>query len=177
MSHKPARLPALLRGSAAGLLTAALTLAAHGLGGGALPPGPAAVQLLIVAVTVGAVGSAVPRAGDVRVMLALLGAGQLVGHGILAAAGHAHTPAVAAPGWTMASAHLAAVALGAVLISLGDRLCRTVSRTLRRSVRYAARPVASPPGTAAIVADQPLHATLVLVSSLSHRGPPVGAAR
>ncbi|OAN36969.1 hypothetical protein [Mycolicibacterium iranicum] len=43
MSKAPAR----LRGTAAGLLTAALTLAAHTLGGGQLPFGATGLQLVV----------------------------------------------------------------------------------------------------------------------------------
>lgn len=162
---------ALLRGGAAALLTAALTLAAHAVGGGGLPSGPAVVQLLLVAATVGAAAGMLPRTGDARWMALLLAAGQLVGHGILGAAAH-HTYADAAPPWLMAAAHLAAVLVGAVLISIGDRLCRTLSRVVRQALLRVPSPVVVPAAVGAAEADQPLFSSLALVSSVSHRGPP-----
>ncbi|KMO75841.1 hypothetical protein [Mycolicibacterium chubuense] len=174
MSGPSVRQGALLRGGAAALLTTALTLAAHALGGGGLPSGPAVVQLLLVAGTVGATAAALPRTGDVRLMTLVLAAGQLAGHGILSAASH-HAHADPAPLWAMAGAHLAAVLVGAALISAGDRLCRALSRVVRRTLVHLPPPVSSAPAAAVGDADQPLFSALVLVSSLSHRGPPVEA--
>lgn len=172
MSSPSVRQGALLRGGAAALLTAALTLAAHALGGGGLPSGPAAVQLVLVAATVGATATALPRTGDVRLMALLLAAGQLAGHGILSAAAH-HAHADPAPRWAMAAAHLAAVLVGAALISAGDRLCRALSRVVRRTLVRIPPPVSAAPAAAVGGADQPLFSSLMLAWSLSHRGPPV----
>lgn len=177
MSDAPARHAARLRGTAAGFLTGTLALAAHGVGSGALPTGAAAPELLILAATAGALAAAIPRAADAHVMLGLLCAGQLVGHLMLAAAGHSHGPSHAPAAWMMALAHLGAVAIGAVLISLGDRLCRAVSRVLARPGRCAALPAAPPAIVAITSADQPLRWTLFLAASMSHRGPPVSLAR
>ncbi len=161
---------------AAGLLTAALALAAHSAGGGALPSGPAGIELLLVAATVGVTAAVLPRAGEVATMLVLLGAGQLVGHGVLAAAGHLHSAAGAGPARIMAAAHGAAIVVGALLISAGDRLCRTVSRVLRRTLRPGRPPVLIACVAAAGRTDQPLHVTYPLISSWSYRGPPAGTA-
>lgn len=172
MSSPSVRQGALLRGGAAALLTGALTLAAHAVGGGGLPSGPAAMQLLLVAATVGATAAMLPQTGDARLMALLLAAGQLVGHGILGAAAH-HSHAASTPPWLMVAAHLAAVLVGAVLISVGDRLCRTLGRVVRRTLVRIPPPVSVSPAAAVPDADQPLFSSLVLVSSLSHRGPPV----
>lgn len=166
------RQEAWLRGGAAGLLTPALTLAAHAVAGGGLPSGPAAVQMLLIAVTVAVTAAMLPRTGDVRLMALLLAAGQLVGHGVLGAAAH-HVHADAAPPWLMAAAHLAAVLVGAVLISVGDRLCRMLSRVVRRALVHLPSPMSATPAVGAARADQPLFSSLALVSSVSHRGPPV----
>lgn len=160
---------------AAGLLTAALTLAAHAVGGGATPAGPAAIQLLVVAVTVGVLAARVRRAAEVPVMLGLLAAGQLVGHLILAAAGHSHHPGPAP--WSMTLAHLVAIGSGAVLISVGDRLCRALSRVVRAATRRAEPPTATPYAPQATCADQPLRWRLLLAASMSYRGPPVSSVR
>jgi hypothetical protein len=173
-----ARLPAALRGTAAGLLTAALTLAAHALGGGVavVPSGPAIVQLLLVALTVAGAAALLPRTGDVRVvavvLAVLLGAGQLAGHGVLAAGAHVH--AAGAPRPLMVAAHLVAVVLGAVLIGLGDRLCRMLTRVTRRILARLVLPVPAAPPMRLPVADL-LPDCIRLFSSLSHRGPPVAA--
>lgn len=172
LSSSAVRQGALLRGGAAGLLTATLTPAAHAFAGGGFSSGPAAVLVLLVAVTVGATATLLPRTGDARLMALLLAAGQLVGHGVLGAAAH-HAHADPAPPWLMAAAHLAAVLVGAVLISIGDRLCRMLSRVVRQVLPRVPSPVSATPAVGAVQADQPLFSSLALVSSVSHRGPPV----
>jgi hypothetical protein len=168
---------ARLRGLAAGLLTAALAVAAHGVGGGAVPSGAATAQLAVLAAAIGALAATIARAADARMLLGLLAAGQLLGHLMLEAAGHAHTLNSAPPAAVMLAAHLTAIAAGAVLIATGDRLCRAVSR----AVRAAVRSICVPPGAPTVVtmrgADQPLRSALLLAASVSHRGPPVSPAR
>ena len=66
-----------LRGTAAGLLTAALAVAAHSVGSGAPPTGAVVAQLAVLAATVGALAATIARAADARVLLGLLAAGQL----------------------------------------------------------------------------------------------------
>lgn len=164
---------ALLRGTAVGTLTAALAVAAHGVGGGALPGGAVAGQLIVLAVTLGTVATTVPGAGRTAVLWGLLGTGQLVAHVLLATAGHSHG---VQPGPAMFGAHLAAVSLGAGLIACGARLCAAVSRAVRVVVPEG-RAVPVPPSCAMTRgADQPLHSALFLASSMSHRGPPVGVS-
>ena len=166
------RAPALWRGAAAGLLTGALTIAAHSVGGG-VPAGATAGQLLLVAAIVGGVAVSVPRANDVRVLLCLLATGQLVGHAVLATQGHIHGTPSAPPGWVMPAAHLVATAVGAVLISAGDQLCRALSRVVSRVARRHV-PAAMAPRLATVAnADHPMRSTLQLAFSISHRGPPV----
>ncbi|AFM19716.1 hypothetical protein Mycch_5029 [Mycolicibacterium chubuense NBB4] len=177
MSANSARHAARWRGAAAGLLTGTLTLAAHGAGGGPLPAGPATAQLLLVAAAVGALAARLPRTGRFGPILALLTAGQLIGHGLLSALGHAHATPSAGPAWLMLSSHLAAVGTGALLIVVGDRLCRTLSRALHRTTRPDAPAVPAPRATPGRTADQPLRSALLVASSMSHRGPPVSAAR
>ena len=164
-----------LRGTAAGLLTAALAVAAHGVAGGALPTGASAAQLAVLAATVGTVAATLARAADTQVLLGLLAAGQLFGHVMLSAVGHSH--ASATPAAAMLVAHLAAIAAGAVLIAAGDRLCRAVSRAVRAAVRTVCPPVVVAPVMASGDADQPLRSALLLAASVSHRGPPVRLAR
>jgi hypothetical protein len=165
--------PARLRGTAAGLLTAALTLAAHSLGGGHLLVGATTLQLAVVAGIVGTLATSL--SGGVRGLAALLALGQTAGHAVLAAHGD-HT-GTGAPTWVMIAAHGAATVLAASLISLGDRLCRTLSRAVRGAAPCPPTPVSAAQTVALWAADQPMRAALVLASSISHRGPPVTASR
>jgi hypothetical protein len=165
-----------LRGIAAGLLTAALATGAHGAADGAAPSSTAVALLAVLAATVGGLAATVSRAADVRVLIGLLATGQVLGHVMLAAAGHSHGAASAAPASAMLIAHAVAVIVGALLIAAGDRLCRAVCRVVEVAARTVAPPV---PACAFVVADadHPLRSMLLLAVSVSHRGPPVCAAR
>jgi hypothetical protein len=174
VSAQPAT-AARLRGIAAGLLTAALAVAAHGATDHAVPSGTAVALLAVLAATVGALTTSMSRASDARVLLGLLGTGQLVGHVMLTVAGHSHGTA-AAPGSAMLTAHALAVLAGAVLIATGDRLCRAVSRVLEVAVRAVVPPVPTKPFVIAC-ADHPQRSALLLAASVSHRSPPVSLAR
>jgi hypothetical protein len=168
---------ARLRGTAAGLLTAALAVAAHAAGGGAPPTGPVVAQLAVLAATVGALAATIARAADARVLLGLLAAGQLCGHIVLSAVGHSHASTTAPPAVVMLAAHVVAIGAGALLIAASDRLCRAVSRAVRAVVRIVAAPVAVVPVVVIGDADQPLRSALLLAASVSHRGPPVSRYR
>jgi hypothetical protein len=167
---------ARLRGTAAGLLTAALAVAAHGVGSGAPPSGAATAQLAVLAATVGALAGTIRHATDARVLLGLLATGQLLGHLLLGAIGHSHAPNTAPPAAVMLGAHVVAIAAGAVLIAAVDRLCRAVSRAVQAAVRIVCAPVSPAPVVATHAADQPLRSALLLAASVSHRGPPVSFA-
>jgi hypothetical protein len=163
---------ARLRGSAAGLLTAALAVAAHSVGSGALPSGAVVAQLAVLAATIGALAASISRAADARVLLGLLAVGQLCGHLMLSAVGHHHAVA-GPPAAVMLAAHAVAIGTGALLIAASDRLCRAISRAVRAAVRTVAAPVTGPNVVVVGQADQPLRSTLLLAASMSHRGPPV----
>jgi hypothetical protein len=168
---------ARLRGSAAGLLTAALAVAAHSVGSGAPPTGAVVAQLAVLAATAGALAATITRTADARVLLGLLAAGQLCGHAILSAVGHSHAATTTLPAAVMLAAHVVAAGTGALLIAASDRLCRAVSRAVRVAVRIAAAPVAVAPVVLIGEADQPLRSALLLAASVSHRGPPVSRDR
>ncbi|MCV7299151.1 hypothetical protein H7J93_05795 [Mycobacterium barrassiae] len=165
-----------VRGVATGLLTAALALAAHGAGGGALPTGAATALLAILAATAGALSASIPRAGSARVLLLLLAVGQVLSHLLLSVVGHHHTGSTAPPAAVMLAAHVVAIVVGAILIGAGEHLWRTLSRAVRAVVRVVCA-VAVRPLTVTRRADQPLRAALLLAASVSHRGPPVSLAR
>ena len=176
MSAPPAGPVDRVRGVATGLLTAALAVAAHGAGGGALPTGATAALLAVVAATAGAVATTISRTRSPRYLLALLAAGQLLGHVLLSAAGHHHAGPTAPPAAAMFAAHLLAIVAGATLIGAGDRLWRALSHTVRAVVRVAPA-ITATPAAAPRSADQPLRSALQLAASVSHRGPPVSLAR
>jgi hypothetical protein len=160
---------------AAGLMTAALAVAAHSVGSGAPPTGAVVAQLAVLAATVGALAATIPRAAEATVLFGLLAGGQLCGHVLLSAVGHTHAATTAPPATVMMAAHVVAVAVGAVLIAACDRLCRAVSRAVRAAVRIAAEPVDVTPVAAVGQADHPMHWRLLLAASVSHRGPPVSS--
>jgi hypothetical protein len=168
---------ARLRGTAAGLLTAALAVAAHTAGTGVAPTGPVVAQLAIVAATVGALAATIARAADTWVLLGLLATGQLCGHVILSTVGHSHAATAAPPATAMLAAHVVAIGAGALLIAACDRLCRAMSRAVQAAVRIVARPVSLAPALPIGEADQPLRSALLLAASMSHRGPPVSRYR
>jgi hypothetical protein len=163
---------ARLRGTAAGLLTAALAVAAHAVGSGVAPTGAVTAQLAVLAAMVGALAATIARAADARVLVGLLAAGQVCGHVMLSAVGHNHAT-TAAPPAAMLAAHVVAIGVGALLIAACDRLCRAVSRAVRAAVRIVVAPVAVAPVVVIGGADQPLRSALMLAASVSHRGPPV----
>ncbi|WKG03327.1 hypothetical protein [Mycolicibacterium sp. HK-90] len=164
---------AALRGTAVGSLTATLAVAAHGVAGGVMPSGAVAAQLVVLALTLGAVAATVARANRATALWALLGTGQLLAHMLLATAGHAHD---ARPPLVMLVAHLVAVTVGASLIASGARLWAALSRVVRAAVRAVRGTPVTTLAVATSGADQPLHSALLLAASVSHRGPPVGAA-
>ena len=136
-----------VRGVATGLLTAALAVAAHGAGGGALPNGAATVIACRSRGDRRRVGHHRPAArASPRRLLALLAVGQLLGHLLLSAAGHDHAGSTAPPAAAMLAAHLLAIVVGATLIAAGERLWRALSRAVRAVVRIVC-PVAVRPMT------------------------------
>lgn len=160
------------RGAAVGVLTAALAVAAHGTANAAAPSGGAATLLVVLAATLGGVAASCRRADGLAGLTVLLGGGQVLGHLLMATAGHVH----AAPGPAMVAAHAAAAFVGAALIVSGERLGRALSQTLRGfALPSTGRPRCSAASWRG--SDQPLQWMLLLAASVSHRGPPVGFSR
>lgn len=159
------------RGAWTALLTTALAVGAHSVADGP-PSGPGVALVVVVAGTLGAVSASTRQWRGAPALIAVLTAGQFLGHLVLAASGHAHT-AGGAPTPVMVGAHAGAVVCGAVLIAVGDRLYRALSntvRTLTASPSLSAEPCVIEGPTS----DQPLQSMLRLAASLSRRGPPVG---
>lgn len=160
--------PAVLRGLAAGALTAALALAAHAAAGGMVSSGAAAL-LVLVSAALGALISGAPRTTEVPALIVLLGAGQLVGHLTLAAAEPCHT---GSPGPAMLSAHLLAVVAGGLLISGAERLCQVLSTALGLCAAPEPGRWAMARSARAPRPDHPLQSRHLISVSISHRGPP-----
>ena len=160
------------RGASTALLTAALAVGAHALAGG-VPSGAGVALAVVLAAAVGALAASTRHALGICGLVAVLAAGQVLGHAVMAAAGHAHSAHVA-PTSLMVGAHGAAVVAGAVLIAAGDRLCRALSTMVRALIVRAPRP-SHVVDIAAAAANQPMQWMLLLRASVSHRGPPVGA--
>lgn len=178
MTACPSSPAGLLRGLAAGSLTATLAAAAHAAGGGVAPSGASSAQLVLLGVAVGALSATVGSGDRFRVLLGLLAAGQLFGHLLLATVGHHHDAGTAHPSAVvMMAAHVAAVACGAALIVAAEYLCAAVSRAVRGVARRVSTVVTATPTAAPGHADQPLRSALLLAASMSHRGPPVSAVR
>lgn len=175
MPIRPVPATALLRGSAVGIATATLTVAAHAAAGGGLPSGVGAVQLALLGLTIGGV-TALLRHGDrVVVLIAALAAGQSIGHVLLGAAGHHHGVGGSPSSTVMLAAHACAVVAIAALIAVGEILVRAVSRAVRATAPLPTSPV--PPSAAPVLrrCSHPMRSTLLLAASSSYRGPPVRA--
>src|SRR5271166_1037238 len=175
------------RGAATALMTSALAVGAHGVADGDPPSGAGVALLAVLAVTIGAVaatggrsaaatgGTTVAaksgRAPGRTILLAILASGQIIGHLVLAAAGHHHGAAWGAPAAPMIAAHAVAVVAGALLIAGADRLFRALS-TAVRGVAGLHHPLAAAATSPVVAGDQPHQAMLLLAASVSHRGPP-----
>lgn len=133
-------------------------------------------MLALLSVTLGALVATVRDATDVRVLVAVLAVGQLLGHALLGAGGHDHPVSGGVSTGLMVGAHLAAIAVGAALIAFGGRLGAAVSRVLVAVRRLVGLAVVAPSVITVDSADQPLQSARLLSASLSHRGPPVVVA-
>lgn len=172
-SHSPAP-EARLRGTAVGVLTATLAAVGHAAAGGGAPSGAAVVQLALLAVAVGALAATVREADRFIVLVAVMTTGQVFAHALLVATSHHHGGTSTT---VMAAAHGAAVVAVAALVTVGDHLCRAMSRAVRRVTPPLRGPRVAASDVVFRQCDHPLRSTLALASSLSHRGPPVTAAR
>ncbi|WP_319448417.1 MULTISPECIES: hypothetical protein [unclassified Mycobacterium] len=170
-------LTARWRGIATAALTAALAVAAHGAAGGPTPSGAGAAVVGVMAITLGALATAIPKLASWPGLLALLASGQLFGHVLLGSAGHQHSAMMAGHhAAVMTAAHVVAVIAGAALIAAAGRLSAALSRAVRSAIAPQRVPVGCAPAPAFEGDDQPLQSSLLLAASVSHRGPPVRLA-
>ncbi|NKY57490.1 hypothetical protein [Nocardia flavorosea] len=160
----------VLRGASVGALSAIVTAAAHGAGGGARPSEAGCLLLIVVCAAIGRAAASMPEISRPRLMGALAAA-QAFGHLVLSAM-TAHPHSGTADG-RMLWAHLVAVVAGAYLIGAAERGSRWAVSTLRRVV----------PGPDPVPIDRPLGLPvtvyrvtrtprLVDLSGTGTRGPP-----
>ncbi|MFD7046166.1 hypothetical protein [Rhodococcus jostii] len=165
---------ARVRGAAVGSISGAVSIAAHGIAAGGMPPCEAAVVLLLAACA--AVGVAVAasrvRDRDTVVLVAALTAGQLVGHTTLGLVGdHAHGVGLSAP---MIAAHLAAIVVSAGVVHGAERACLRVLAVVTRTVLVILTP---PPVDAGTWSPIPVYRAklslwLLISAAAGTRGPP-----
>lgn len=164
---------ARVRGAFVGAASGALSVAAHGVGGGAMMPSEAALILLLaISAAVGGAVAALGERGGWASTPATLVVGQLLGHTILTiAAEHDHgsflTP-------TMASAHAFATVLCALLIRAAVRghghalsILRRILPALNLSIPVQEFPRAGAPEYRPDVVLR-----LLVCSGVGTRGPP-----
>lgn len=168
---------AQVRGAAVGSVSGAVSIAAHGVAGGGMPPSQSAVVLLLAACAgVGAAVAAVTvRDRNWLFLLAALTAGQVVGHTTLTVVDdHAHglelSPA-------MIAAHLAAVAVSAAVVRAVEGACLHVLGAFTRVMLVL---VSVPPAQTVVWSATPVYrATLSLWllagAAAGTRGPPTAA--
>jgi hypothetical protein len=174
VSRSRASVAARGRGVAAGALTAALAAVAHGWASGVAPSGSGLSLLGVLGVSLGALAATMRATATLPGLLAVLSVGQLIGHVLLGVSGHHHT-AAGPSGAAMTGAHIAAVVVCAALIAAAYRFGEALSRTVRAVAVPHVLAVPAAADAVARSADQPLQATRLLATSLSHRGPPVPA--
>ncbi|WP_280438348.1 hypothetical protein [Nocardia carnea] len=146
MSSNPYTDPAPLRGCVVGVATGALAVAAHGVAGGGYPTSAGTALLLLTALLTGWVSGSVATGARVRFATAgpriflPLAAGQFVGHWALTGLTGHHAETATASGGTptggslsaaMLGAHLLAVLLCTLTITVAERLYRAASAVLR----------------------------------------------
>jgi hypothetical protein len=155
------------------MLTAALATVGHAAAGGDAPSGAAVVQLALLAAAVGSFAATVRGADRFVVLVAVMTGGQVLAHVLLSAASHHHDGTSAT---LMLAAHVVALIVAAGLVTVGEYLCRAISKVVRGVTPSPREPVVAACAVAFPRCDHPLRSVLALASSLSQRGPPVTAA-
>ncbi|MTK49205.1 hypothetical protein GL303_22360, partial [Nocardia seriolae] len=162
---------ARLRGAAVGASSGAVAMLAHGLGGGATVPDGTALALLFAACTlIGIVVATIrPRYGLAGTM-AMLAAGQSIGHAALSMSPGHHHPG-SSP--SMLLAHLIAIPVGALVIRAAEAGMRRAVTSVRRFILALASAPCPPAGPRrARPADDRAEAGRLLVSPGIRPPPP-----
>ncbi|WP_198163356.1 hypothetical protein [Rhodococcus sp. WMMA185] len=165
---------ARVRGAAVGSFSGAVSIAAHGIAGGGMPPSESAVVLLLaVCAAMGAaVSSVAVRDRDWLFLVASLAAGQLMGHATLGLTGdHAHGFGLSFP---MMAAHATAIAISAALVRGAERACLRALAAMSRILLTVPTPLRVDTGTwsATPVYRAKLSLWLLVSAAAGTRGPP-----
>ncbi len=167
---------ARVRGAFVGAAAGAVSIAAHGLGGGALTPGQSALGVLIgVCAGLGVLAGARPGPAGLPELMVLLGAGQAIGHAALSVGPGHHHESTATSG--MLVAHLVAIVCGAVLIHAAESALGRAASSVRRTLA-ALRPAPHRDDDARVgvpAAGPSLPRLPLLASAVGTRGPPARA--
>ncbi|MGY0501065.1 hypothetical protein ACWZHB_21490 [Nocardia sp. FBN12] len=166
---------ARLRGACAGSMSAALSLAAHGMAAGGSLPGSTAIVLLAAAsAVVGALVAGVGplRNGAVGLATVLLG-GQLIGHTTMSWSGHSHS-ADDSLGLGMLTAHTIAAIVAAAVIVGAEAAYRVGSTVLARilPLRYRTPRIPDPAPSRLVHRDRVI-LRIFATRSLRTRAPPL----
>jgi hypothetical protein len=168
-----------VRGLLLAASSAALAVAAHGLGGGAVADSGFTV-LLATLLAWG--GTTLARRGGTPVLVAVLGVTQACQHLLLTeiASGHLRGPA-AFDGWTMFGTHAAATVLTAVLLTRAGAALTTIGAALAWLLGRLYALVAGPVPPRPVTAGTPLPARpgalleVLLRQVCARRGPPLAS--
>lgn len=170
-----------VRGGSVGAVSGAVSIAVHGMAGGGTPPADGAVLLLAACTAIGALVVSLPATRRRGALVAALTAGQLVGH-LSLSVGSDHTPVSEHTHWLtmstpMLAAHLAAIAVSALLIRCAERGCHAAIAAVTRIVLAV---LASPPAEAPLWTSTPVHRAtlspwLLAGATAGVRGPPMPA--
>ena len=174
MTLRP-ELPRTLRVVRGGLLATcatALTVTAHGVGGGDFPDG--AMTLFGTALIGAAATAFADRKRSPVAVVAALGVAQLFMHLLLNSGGSHHGPSTASDSMRMALAHVLAGLLLGALLAKADACLLGFITAVRRSIPCLFAPLAVPQTASRPVIDfaDVLHGVVVFTSA-SRRGPPL----
>ncbi|MCG7610105.1 hypothetical protein BA059_07030 [Mycolicibacterium sp. (ex Dasyatis americana)] len=169
----PANHAARLRGGLVGACSALTATVAHAAAGGMVPASSPLIVLLLLCAALGAaVGGLKPqtRSGRAGLLIAGLGAGQFLGHFVLAMSGHHHASSLLTV--PMAGMHAAAAVGLGVLIGVAEYLfvvCASVLTWLRVFATAQIRPsIRDPWWPSNVVVARPV----LLRTGLGMRAPP-----
>lgn len=169
-------LAARLRGAMTGAVSGGAALAAHGIGGGMVPTDSAPVLLVAGCTAVGVTGAR--QAGRrMPVLVAQLGAGQMLGHLVLAMTSQHTHPIALTP--AMLFSHLVFAVTVGITLGVAEHLARAALLSVRRWLVLLAHDIGTLPEPVrfAVSARNPAAPGGLLLSSGSgNRGPPVTTA-
>ncbi len=164
--------PTALRGSVVGAASGAISVAAHGVGGGAMPSESALVALLAVCAAFGGAAARIPTAGGrlrALPLVGLLAAGQAIGHTTLSVTiGHAHGLTL-----PMLAAHIAAIGVTSVLLAGVERAWHAALSLVARIVAILVAGVTVDPVRVIAPAYRPRLVRRLNFPALDTRGPPL----